>query len=244
MLITLNAKDRKKELVKALEEINNCKAKYLGVPSCAYRIGEATVTKEGNVETEDENLMADLKEYGFTAENEVEELGEQAEGIEEIEEIAEALDALSGIDSIPDADSLTLSFPDTGFNEAAFERLKAIVDAKAGLITKAFDTISTNVIWDKEEHTIQFPWFKLETAENEDEKLAYILFLNKLLTFAKEAKRVTAKEKDTDNEKYAFRCFLLRLGFIGDEYKGARKLLLARLAGNSAFRSGFAKEVK
>ena len=64
------------------------------------------------------------------------------------------------------------------------------------------------------------------------------------MEFAKTAKRVTAKEKDTDNEKYAFRCFLLRLGFIGDEFKGARKILLSRLSGSSAFKSGKAKEYR
>ena len=64
------------------------------------------------------------------------------------------------------------------------------------------------------------------------------------MAFAKEAKRVTAKEKDTDNDKYAFRCFLLRLGFIGDEFKGARKILLSRLSGNSAFKSKEDKEVE
>lgn len=41
---------------------------------------------------------------------------------------------------------------------------------------------------------------------------------------------------ETGNDKYAFRCFLLRLGFIGDEYKIARKVLLKNLTGNSAFR--------
>jgi hypothetical protein len=45
------------------------------------------------------------------------------------------------------------------------------------------------------------------------------------------------------DEKYAFRCFLLRLGFIGDEYKKSRKILLKNLSGSSAFKSGSAKEV-
>ena len=54
---------------------------------------------------------------------------------------------------------------------------------------------------------------------------------------AKEAKRVTAKEPDTESEKYAFRCFLLRLGFIGAESKTQRKLLLQKLSGSSAFRT-------
>ena len=55
---------------------------------------------------------------------------------------------------------------------------------------------------------------------------------------AKNSKRITATDKPTDNEKYAFRCFLLRLGFIGDEYKTARKILLRNLEGNGAFASG------
>ena len=60
---------------------------------------------------------------------------------------------------------------------------------------------------------------------------------------AKKQKRVTAKEKQLDNEKYAFRCFLLRLGFIGNEYKQERKILLRNLDGSSAFKSGSKKEV-
>ena len=56
-------------------------------------------------------------------------------------------------------------------------------------------------------------------------------------------KRITATEKPVDNEKYAFRCFLLRLGFIGNEYKTQRKILLRNLTGSSAFKSGSHKEV-
>ena len=55
---------------------------------------------------------------------------------------------------------------------------------------------------------------------------------------AKNQKRVTAKDKDVDNDKYAFRCFLLRLGFIGAEYKADRKILLKNLTGSSAFKGG------
>ena len=61
---------------------------------------------------------------------------------------------------------------------------------------------------------------------------------------AKTQKRITAKEKEVDNEKYSFRCFLLRLGFIGDEFKYERKVLLRNLEGSSAFKSGSKKEVE
>ena len=58
---------------------------------------------------------------------------------------------------------------------------------------------------------------------------------------ARTQKRVTAKEKEVDNERYAFRCFLLRLGFIGAEYKEERKILLRNLTGSSAFKNGHKK---
>lgn len=46
-------------------------------------------------------------------------------------------------------------------------------------------------------------------------------------------KRISATEKEVDNEKYAsFHCFLLRLSFIGNEYKAERKILLKNLSGN------------
>ena len=55
---------------------------------------------------------------------------------------------------------------------------------------------------------------------------------------AKRQKRVTARAGAVTNEKYAFRCFLLRLGLIGAKYKTTRKILLRNLSGNSAFKAG------
>ena len=72
---------------------------------------------------------------------------------------------------------------------------------------------------------------------------AYDTFICKLCEMARNQKRVSATEKQVDNEKYAFRCFLLRLGFIGNEYKTERKILLKNLTGSSAFKSGAKKEV-
>jgi hypothetical protein len=46
------------------------------------------------------------------------------------------------------------------------------------------------------------------------------------------------KKTEVENEKYAFRCFLIRLGFVGTEYKAERKTLLKNLSGNSAFKNG------
>lgn len=50
-------------------------------------------------------------------------------------------------------------------------------------------------------------------------------------------KRIQAKEVNTDNEKYAFRIWLLRLGMNGDAYKSTRKVLMEKLGGHAAFRT-------
>ncbi|MFR0901385.1 MAG: virulence protein, partial [Anaerobutyricum sp.] len=88
------------------------------------------------------------------------------------------------------------------------------------------------------EETISFPWF---SNCNADSVTPYTRFIAAICDMAKNQKRITAKPKENENEKYAFRCFLLRLGFIGDEYKTDRKVLLANLDGSSAFKAGAKK---
>ena len=51
-------------------------------------------------------------------------------------------------------------------------------------------------------------------------------------------KNIVKSIKEVDNPKYTFRCFLLRLGFICDQYKQTMKILLKRLSGSSVFKSG------
>ena len=87
---------------------------------------------------------------------------------------------------------------------------------------------------EKDDECVSFSWFPCES--DADEVKAYTHFISALCEMARNQKRITAKEKNTDNEKYAFRCFLLRLGFIGPEYKEDRKILLSKLTGSSAFR--------
>ncbi len=66
---------------------------------------------------------------------------------------------------------------------------------------------------------------------------ACIEFVAALRKMAMEAKRVTMTSQDVENEKYAWRCFLLRLGFIGPEYKKTRKILTKNFTGSSAFKN-------
>ncbi len=137
-------------------------------------------------------------------------------------------------------DQLSISLPND-LDEHARHNLDAVLAGKATLFKAAFQTESLE--YEDANSKLTFPWFKYSSQESMgDETNAYMLFLTKLVAYAKEAKRVTVKDKAVDNPRYAFRCFLLRLGFIGQEYKAARKILMRNLAGNSSWKEGHRKE--
>ena len=132
---------------------------------------------------------------------------------------------------------LTVAMPRDSFTDAALENLRKLVDAKGSLIKKALAVGSLPIEADGEK--VSFPWFSETDSES---AAAYTHFIAALCDMARNQKRITATEKKVENEKYAFRCFLLRLGFIGAEYKGERKVLLKNLTGSSAFKNGERKE--
>lgn len=132
---------------------------------------------------------------------------------------------------------LVIEMPRSSISDTALENLKRMVESKATLIKKALGADSLEI--ELTDELIRFPWF--ECVPEPEVISATTHFIEKMLDAAKSQKRVTAKEKETDNEKYAFRCFLLRLGFIGDEYKETRRVLLRNLTGSAAFRSGAKK---
>lgn len=116
-------------------------------------------------------------------------------------------------------------------NDTVLANLDRIIDGKGTLIKKAIGADSLE--YEIKEDRIRFPWFSMA-----EENKAYIIFISKLAEQARTTKRVILKDKPVDNEKYAFRCFLIRLGFIGEEYKEARKILLKNLTGNGAWKNG------
>jgi len=207
----------RKRLVAAIAEHAGEKAKYLGAPSFAYQVGGITINVEGAVTIENNSeaapLIRFLREKGFQAEDPLAETEETNE---------------------PVADGLTVALPTVTLDEEAQRNLATLLEVKGGLIKKALNIPNTPI--DVNEQTVSFPWFNRDLTA--DEVKAYAHFIAALCEMARNQKRITAKEKDVDNEKYAFRCFLLRLGFIGNEYKDERKVLLRNLTGSSAFKSG------
>ena len=128
--------------------------------------------------------------------------------------------------------------PLTQFTEAQLQNLHNLVEAKGELIKKALGVqeLPINIM----DNRLDFPWFSSESTL--EELNTYMHFVTALCDMAKKQKRISPKSKEAENEKYAFRCFLLRLGFIGDEYKVDRKILLKNLSGSAAFKNKKEKE--
>ncbi|MDE8061527.1 MAG: virulence protein [Bacillota bacterium] len=216
----------RKRLVTTLSTLTGVKAKYLGMPSMGYEVGDFTIDKNGNLELSDkvnseeiERVAGHLASEGFIAEEEISVTeGRQTADSEEF--------------------GLTVSMLRSNFSEGALENLQALVEAKGELIRHALDVEELPIEISEDE--VSFPWF--EELPTPEEVKAYNHFISALSQMAINQKRITVKEKEVENEKYAFRCFLLRLGFIGKEYKDERKILLRNLTGSSSFKGGAKNE--
>lgn len=212
---TLESKQRLK-LAQEIGNILGTAPHYERVPSCAYDIAGYRLDKEGvlhipeGAEETAKDLILQLRERGFQDDAEITE-------------------------EVPvQQDKLTIVIPRESITDMALENLQKIIANKQILFQRAFRTDNTEI--EITDEKINFTWFPY-TADG-DELAAYTQFISRLCDMARDAKRVSSKPTETDNDKYAFRCFLLRLGFIGKEYKTARKILLRNLTGNSAFRCG------
>ena len=238
----------RKTLVNAITEELSLPANYLGAPTFAYEVGGYHVDKTGLLEGPDNrDLVADLCGlHDLKAETEEYDVNlPKAEPIPENVPIPYEAELGGRVSPYhdneeplvfdqTDSDRMTIVVPLKGFTEEAVGNLEKIIASKASLIQKAIGAEALPVL--RSETTLQFPWFPFGLEG--DVVTAYVQFICALCTTAKNQKRVTAKEKQVDNEKFAFRVFLIRLGFVGDDYKAARKILLKNLSGNSAFRNG------
>ena len=214
----VNGAERKR-LVQTISDWLGVPAKYCGAPTFNYEVDYFTIDRNGSLSFDDradseviERLLEHIYDEGFDIDQ-------------------------SHADAEDEPCTVCISMPRSLFTDGNLENLKALIAAKGGLIKKALgvDDLPLEITDTK----VSFPWFP--ATPTPDEMNAYDTFICKLCEMARNQKRINATEKPTDNEKYAFRCFLLRLGFIGAEYKTARKILLKNLSGASAFRNGGAQ---
>lgn len=221
MMITINAQGaERKRLVQTISDWLGVPAKYCGAPTFNYEVDYFTIDRNGSLSFGDradseviERLLQHICDEGFDI--------DQSHSDDDEEEFC----------------VVCVSMPKSLFSDSSLENLKALITAKGSLIKKALgvDDLPLEITDTK----VSFPWFPVTPTP--DEIQAYDTFICKLCEMARNQKRVSATQKPTDNEKYAFRCFLIRLGFIGAEYKSIRKILLKNLSGSSAFRNGGAQ---
>ena len=225
MILHFNVKgEDRKAMVRAIEKETGLKSRYMGMPSAAYMIGDYMVGRNGELSFPDETGIAesgavvDACVMAAKVSPEEWEQNREEDDMEERKGIAIQMPMMSG-DEI--------------------SRLEQLIASKESLIMKAVGTDSLAV--GEKDGKLDFAWFK-EDADP-DEVKAYMDLVTALCRMAKEAKRITGRDKPVENEKYAFRCFLLRLGFIGDEFKTSRKVLLKNCSGSSAFKGGASNEI-
>lgn len=211
---------KRKELVNAVSEWLGEDVRYCGAPTFAYESERFSIDRNGSLTFDnlvDSTVIERLLEHLYD------------EGFE--------YDLPDAPESNDDYD-LTINLPRSFFTDEALENVRKIVKGKESLLKKALGVDAVPVIVTEE--TVEFPWFNgIATTEEHD---AYLHLILAIVKMAKEQKRVSAQNKEVENEKYAFRCFLLRLGFIGDDFKWQRKFLLRNLSGSSAFKSASGKE--
>lgn len=197
----------RKVIAAVLGEVLEAPVKYAGVPSCAYEVAGWTISKEGC-------LISPL----FAA--------------EDAPAVKTVMDALK-IAGVAADGRLEVQISAEGADETALSNLDKILKSKETLIRKSLEA-QGEIAARLEDSKLIFDFFRATT--NKDEISACVLLMMRIWEQAQTLRRVVAKEQAMDNEKYAFRCFLLRLGFIGDRYRQERKVLLARLEGNMAFK--------
>lgn len=231
----------RKEIVKLLGEHFGVKPKYMGAPSFAYQIetteGVMIIDKAGKVENSEgveielEELLKNSEEVQVKEEAEDSEVTFSMEGhtgislrnlINMIASKQTLIKKAIGIEN----DIVTEEFI-KGINNV---RIVSIEDFKTAALEIGLGKCQ-GIKFDIEKGILQFKF--LESFENTKTANQFAEALNES---AKKIKYSSAKERQTDNEKYTFRTWLLRLGFIGDRYKDARRQLLRNLGGNSAFR--------
>ena len=222
----------RKALLAVMREILQDTPKYMGPPTFSFEIGPYTIDRHGTLDCPDHldstqvaMLIRELERDGYVGDR----VGEPAKSAEQQiigtprqEIVTPTLDGF---------DRLSVEMPRDGMTPTAIENLRRLVASKATLLIKALDTDSLPIT----EHTnrIEFGWFR--PTDDQTEITAYYQLVQGLCELARTQKRVLAAERSVESDRYALRCLLLRIGFIGDAFKDSRKVLLRNLSGSSSF---------
>ena len=239
---------------------------YMKVPTCAYAIGDITVDKEGSMiwdehtdEATIQKISKALAAAGFTAEHSQQEAEEQPAPEATESEPVELTVSLPTTRHTGNTlrNLVNLVYTRAGLiNKAlgtSFSAEQGLVDALAEAESLGTAEDFRKIVTDYEgefgpaltgititAETITFS--SLPETNSPDKIKAFTELAAMMNKQALDQKRIKAKKVNEENEKYAIRIWLTRLGMNGSEYKGARKVLMENLSGNAAFRTESEKQ--
>ena len=257
MTLQTNPAERR-EVVRAISERLGSPAVYLRMPTCAYRIGDLTVERDGSIASDDGALLDGLRpmlmEGGWltdAADSEVEAPAAETEP--------------DGPDSEPTG--MELSFPVEDWTVSELNNLIRVLYGHQHILRRMMRSDALYIDRQlverlKEAQTpadfearlaeglaagtlkgcrLREGKLAFETAPDDRDPArlqAYVALLEAVLRHAKAARRVFLREDaDPENEKYRANSLLTRLGFSGPEHKELRRVLMGHLSGYAAFKN-------
>ena len=200
------AGERRKSLAKRISWFTGEEMQFLGAPTFEYEVGSVRIDRNGTVKLD---ISKDLN----------------------IEELVKWLDT-EGFKLDTDKATMSITIPSEKLsNVDVLMNFLALLNSKKELIRMALNLPSIDI--KVHENDVELPWF-YEDMPIEDLR-AYQKLIDAMVKMANESHAIRPRNKEFPNPKYSFRCFLMRLGFIGKRHKATRKILLKYLNGSSAY---------
>ena len=245
-------------MVQAISERLGSPAVYLRTPTCAYRIGNLTVERDGSIVSDDDTLLETLRpmliERGWltdAVDSEAEAPAAKAEPAEQDSEITQMELSFPVEDwTVPQLKNLLHTLYS---NQHVLRRMTQsdalYIDRQ---LVERLDEAQTLADWEArladgvaaetlKGCRIRDGKFTFEATLDERDPTRWQVYgtlLCAMLRHAKDAKRVFLKaDADSENEKYRANSLLTRLGFGGPEHKELRRVLMGHLSGYAAFRN-------
>ena len=257
MTLQTNPAERR-EMVQAISERLGSPAVYLRTPTCAYRIGNLTVERDGSIVSDDDTLLETLRpmliERGWltdAVDSEAEAPAAKAEPTEQDSETTQ----------------MELSFPVEDWTVPQLKNLMHTLYSNQHILRRMTQSdalyIDRQLVGRLDEAQNLDDWearladglamdtwkgcriqdgkFTFEATFDERDPTRWQVYgtlLGAMLRHAKAAKRVFLKaDADSENEKYRANSLLTRLGFSGPEHKELRRMLMGHLSGYAAFKN-------
>lgn len=258
--------ENRKEMVKAICELTGMNAMYLFTPTYAYQIGPITVSRDGSIVCEDEEMLSTIKpmliERGWLEAEAQNEMPTEPESPADFKDMPETAAPIS-------VGQMDITMPIPGWTVAQMANLLRMICSKQALINRMLgcDTLSIeeSFVQAISENPLEstadlearvqeavdagsIRGFRLcdeqvtlSTPFAQDEPTrwtAYADLLKGMMRIAETATRTGLKRlDDPENEKYHANSWLMRMGLRGPQYKETRRILMGHLTGFAAFRS-------